>query len=379
MENDDFRTRSIDMGKFTCCDVILTNGVEHIGIKYDFDYSDAPFIASKGACIVTGPVRRILEEAGIPCVENKPLAGVLFQNYEIGDTISIDYYNVIAKIYSKLDKYKGNAEEPDFLERLNKDALSDIRRLEERIYKKVIRKFERQEGVCKAIYEWNSGKYLKDEIRSLTEFYKLNARYSYNPATKNHEFYLETYIKEYDLDFWQVIIVSEKERNIYVGSRYFIKIFAYNEVDTAIKFLKEMLKACNGELKEAAQAYCEEYKINPRLYEIALNSIKTMLAMNYNKTGLDYVIHSDTTGVGIFLKKKDLFEDENMKMLATINGVNIPPKNRMYEIVITYNEFLRNPELFKKFLEDPKPMKKWNFWCKEMKYKQEKFEKKFQR
>ena len=64
-----------------------------------------------------------------------------------------------------------------------------------------------------------------------------------------------------------------------------------------------------------------------------------------------------------------------MKMIATINGVNIPPKNRMYEIVITYNEFLRNPELFKKFLEDPKPMKKWNFWCKERNYNSKYFDK----
>ena len=371
MKNDEFRTRSIDMGKFTCCDVILTNGVEHVGIKYDFDYSDAPFIASKGACIVTAPVRKILETAGIPCVENKPLAGSLFQNYEIGEQISIDYYNVLAKLYSNLVKDSGNTEESDFLERLNKDVLSDVRRLEERIYKKVIRRFEKQEGTCAALYEGEAGEYLKNEIRTLTEFYKLDARYSYNPATKNHEFYLETYIKEYDLDFWQVIKVSEKEQNIYVGSRHFIKIFAYNEVDTAIKFLKEMLKACNGELKEAAQAYCEEYKINPRLYEIALNSIKTMLEMNYNKTGLNYVIHSDTTRVGILLKKKYLFEDETMKMIATINGVSIPPKNRMYEIVITYNEFLRNPELFKKFLEDPKPMKKWNFWCKERRCNEE--------
>ena len=375
MKNDEFRTWSIDMSKLTCCDVILTNGLEHVGIKYDFDYLDAPFIASKGACIVTAPVRKILEMTGIPCVENKPLAGVLFQNYEIGEPISIDYYNVLAKIYSKLDKYKGNAEEPDFLERLNKDVLSDVRRLEERINKKVIRRFEKQEGACAALYGGEAGEYLKNEIRTLTEFYKLNARYSYNPATKNHEFYLETYIQEYDLDFWQVIIVSEKEQNIYVGSRHFIKIFAYNEVDTAIKFLQELLKACNGVLKEAAQAYCEEYKINPRLYEIALNSIKTMLEMNYNKTGLDYVIHSDTTGVVILLKKKYLFEDETMKMIATINGVNIPPKNRMYEIVITYNEFLRNPELFKKFLEDPKPMKKWNFWCKERSYNSKYFDK----
>ena len=163
MKNDEFRTRSIDMRKFTCCDVILTNGVEHVGIKYDFDYSDAPFIASKGACIVTAPVRKTLEMTGIPCVENKPLAGSLFQNYEIGEQISIDYYNVLAKLYSNLVKDSGSTDESDFLERLNKDVLSDVRRLEERIYKKVIRRFEKQEGTCAALYEGEAGEYLKNE------------------------------------------------------------------------------------------------------------------------------------------------------------------------------------------------------------------------
>ena len=359
MENEEFRTSFIDMSKFSCCDIILTNGSEHVGIKYDDNYSEAPFIASKGVGIVTPPVRKILELAGIPCVENKPFAGTLFQNYKIGDLISADYYNVLAKLYSNLDKYKNKVEELDFFERLNKDVLFDLRRLEERMYKKVIRRFERQ-GACEALYEGDAGEYLKNEIRSLTEFYKLNAQYSFNPATKYHEIYLETYIKEYDLDFWQVIIVSEKDQHIYIGSRHFIKVFEYNEVDTALKFLKELLKVCNGELKEVAKTYCEEYKMNPRLYEIALNSIKTMLEMNYNNTGLDYVVHSDTTGVGIFLKKKALVEDEKMKMVAAISGVPNSKKPRMYEIVITYNEFLRNPELFKKLLEDPKPMKKWN-------------------
>ena len=51
----------------------------------------------------------------------------------------------------------------------------------------------------------------------------------------------------------------------------------------------------------------------------------------------------------------------------------------MFEVLITYNEFLRHPDVFKDFIKEPKKLTKWNFWCKEMKYKQEKFEKKFQR
>lgn len=51
----------------------------------------------------------------------------------------------------------------------------------------------------------------------------------------------------------------------------------------------------------------------------------------------------------------------------------------MFEVLITYNEFLRHPDVFKDFIKEPKKLTKWNFWCKEMKYKQEKFEKKYQR
>ena len=48
----------------------------------------------------------------------------------------------------------------------------------------------------------------------------------------------------------------------------------------------------------------------------------------------------------------------------------------MYEIVITYKEFLKNPGFFKSFIQNPEPLKKWNFWCKERKYNQNFFEEK---
>ena len=50
-------------------------------------------------------------------------------------------------------------------------------------------------------------------------------------------------------------------------------------------------------------------------------------------------------------------------------------RRRMYEIVITYKEFLKNPETFKRFIENPHIIDKWNFWCKERMYKQECFQK----
>lgn len=34
---------------------------------------------------------------------------------------------------------------------------------------------------------------------------------------------------------------------------------------------------------------------------------------------------------------------------------------RMFEVLITYNEFLRHPDVFKDFIKEPKKLTKWNF------------------
>ena len=80
--------------------------------------------------------------------------------------------------------------------------------------------------------------------------------------------------------------------------------------------------------------------------------------MNYNQNGIEYGFSSDTTVFQIYLRNKE--------------------KNTMYRIVITYKEFLRNPNIFKEFIRAPHKIKKWNFWCNEKKYKPEFFDKKFQ-
>ena len=89
--------------------------------------------------------------------------------------------------------------------------------------------------------------------------------------------------------------------------------------------------------------------------------------MNCDQNGYEYGFDYNRLYTLIYLKKKEIpVEDTASK------------GSRMFEILITYNEFLHHPNIFKDFIKSPKRFQKWNFWYKELKYKQEKFDIKFQ-
>ena len=69
-----------------------------------------------------------------------------------------------------------------------------------------------------------------------------------------------------------MVFISEEEKKIYIATRTLFKCFEFSELNIALTFLKELITACNKELKENVQMYCEELDINPRLFDIAINS-----------------------------------------------------------------------------------------------------------
>ena len=117
-----------------------------------------------------------------------------------------------------------------------------------------------------------------------------------------------------------------------------------------------LTQTSNEKLRKNIKDYYDEFEINPRLYDIAKNSIKTILEINYNSTGIEYAL------------------DDSMKTQATVYLRDIENKAKMYEVCITYNEFLRNPIAFKDFIEEAKILKKWNFLSHRKKYNQKYFE-----
>ena len=311
---------------------------------------------------------------------------MLYEELKEGDVISPKYIKSVAVVYSNLETFKDKKEESEFYAQLNNDAVAKIYNLEKTVYRQVERKYFKNQKVCENLYEGDVVKYFTEELRILAEYNELNFRAFHSAAYKSDEFYLETYFEKYDLDFWQLVFVSEKDKKIYVGSKTFFHLFDFTEADIALGFVKALVEAWKGVLWNDAQKFIEEFEINPRLFDIAQNSIKTMVEMNYNQNGYEYGFDFDKTCAIIYLKKKEISED----IKAAIMALGFQPKTkgeaskktrkgpRMYEVLITYNEFLRHPDVFKDFIKEPKTFTKWNFWCKELKYNQEKFVKKFQ-
>lgn len=376
------------IGVISQCDVILRCKDElFIGLYYDTDVADSPVVVCKCRWNFNYYLTKVAEINGIPCVDNQPLTRALYEEVKEGDIIPSKYIRSVATVYSKLDKFKNIKEESSFYEQLNNDALAKIYNLEKIVYRQVERRCFKNKKVCESLYEGDVVRYFTEELRILAEDNEVNFRTFHNTAYKTDEFYLETYFEKYDLDFWQLVFVSEKDKKIYVGSKTFFHLFDFSEADVALGFVKALVEAWKGVLWNDDQKFIEEFEINPRLFDIAQNSIKTMVEMNYNQNGYEYGFDFDKTCAIIYLKKRTepVSQDKNMsiyvRILSEPENYSASIKNkapRMFEVLITYNEFLRHPDVFKDFIKEPKKFTKWNFWCKELKYKQENFEKKFQ-
>mgnify|MGYP003478693516 FL=1 len=88
-------------------DVVITNPTHFaVALKYDQEKTDSPMVNAKGEDNLAQTIKQIAKENDIPIVENRPVARELYTNLKVGDIIPQIYFNVIATIYSQLDKFK---------------------------------------------------------------------------------------------------------------------------------------------------------------------------------------------------------------------------------------------------------------------------------
>jgi flagellar biosynthetic protein FlhB len=84
-------------------DVIITNPTHFaVAIQWDRQTMQAPMVSAKGQDGVAQRIKEIAREAGVPIMENKPLARALYAEVEIGDIIPEDYYAALATILAKV-------------------------------------------------------------------------------------------------------------------------------------------------------------------------------------------------------------------------------------------------------------------------------------
>ena len=382
------------------CDVILKNGQEQfVGLYYDEVNFDRPIVLFKCDWGFNYYLSKALELMPVPCVEHKPLARALFENTKEGDYIDVKYMNAVAIVYSNLDKFKNRKDKEDFDEELYNDITTQLYQLESDICKSAEKKFLKKK-IQEPKIQYSADIVLdriNKAIQKISEETGFDYKIIHNASKETYEFYLETLLEEYDFDIWVMVMVSIPDQKIYIGNRCIFKTYELSEAAVAVAYIWMLTKTCNEKLRKDVKTFCEEFEINPRLFDIAKYSIKTMLTMNYNYTGIEYGIDdSMKTQVMVYLKEKVPAEPETE--MNTINqgskyrlifknlpGLDKKEKSRkkqqgpmMYEVCITYNEFMRNPDAFKKFIEEPKVLKKWNFWSRRKKYNQKYFDEKFQ-
>jgi len=80
-------------------DVVLTNPTHYaVALKYERGLDRAPVVLAKGENQFARRIKALAAEHGVPMVENKPVAQMLFAMGEVGETIPAPLYQAVAEI-----------------------------------------------------------------------------------------------------------------------------------------------------------------------------------------------------------------------------------------------------------------------------------------
>ena len=83
--------------------VVLTNPTHYaVALGFDFATMDAPRVLAKGRNLLAEEIKSEARWAGVPIVENPPLARSLYRSVEVGRAIPVDLYAAIAAILAYL-------------------------------------------------------------------------------------------------------------------------------------------------------------------------------------------------------------------------------------------------------------------------------------
>ncbi|QDT02552.1 Flagellar biosynthetic protein FlhB [Rubripirellula lacrimiformis] len=89
-------------------DVVVSNPTElAIAIQYDPLTMPAPIVLAKGAGPLAQKIRRIALENGIPVVERKPLAQVLYKTVDVGQIVPTEQYQAVAEVLRYVYQLQG--------------------------------------------------------------------------------------------------------------------------------------------------------------------------------------------------------------------------------------------------------------------------------
>jgi flagellar biosynthetic protein FlhB len=89
-------------------DVVVTNPTQlAVALKYDTESMSAPTVVAKGARLLAEKIREIARTAGVPIVENAPLARALYGAVEVGAQIPAELYRACAEVLAYVYRLRG--------------------------------------------------------------------------------------------------------------------------------------------------------------------------------------------------------------------------------------------------------------------------------
>jgi flagellar biosynthetic protein FlhB len=107
------RARGRMMDSVPKADVIVTNP-EHISVALTYKRGEmsAPRLVAKGGGFLAFRIRELARGAGVPILENPPLARALYRSVKVGESIPERLYEVVAQVLAyvyRLDQARGAA------------------------------------------------------------------------------------------------------------------------------------------------------------------------------------------------------------------------------------------------------------------------------
>ena len=79
--------------------VVVVNPTHYaVALRYEQGQTPAPECVAKGVDAVALKIREVAEEAGVPVIEDPPLARALYANVEVDQIIPQQHYEAVAKI-----------------------------------------------------------------------------------------------------------------------------------------------------------------------------------------------------------------------------------------------------------------------------------------
>jgi flagellar biosynthetic protein FlhB len=105
--------------------VVLTNPTHYaVALGFDFSIMDAPKVLAKGRNLLAEEIKAEARWAGVPIVENPPLARSLYRSVEVGQAIPVDLYAAVAAILAYLYRQRV---ETELRERRAREAAARLR------------------------------------------------------------------------------------------------------------------------------------------------------------------------------------------------------------------------------------------------------------